>query len=377
MDPTPPAPAELSRRAEPDALKLLAGIFTGAPMLGDLLDAVPEFYMVLTRTRQIVFANKMLREHVRRGGVQSVLGLRPGEALGCAHSCKTPGGCGASEFCLDCGALSAILAGQRGAPAVEECRLTLSLTGEALDLRVFSTPLRYENELFVALAAMDISAEKRRAALEHAFFQDNGNSVAIISGSAELLCQKEPDSKIAPSLLRAAHKLLGDFEAQRDLASAERGELTAYPTPLHTHALLQELAAYYGEQRWTAGRRVVISEGSADVEMVNDRTLLGRVLGSMLKNALEACRPQETATLRCFCADGQVEFQVHNPGPMPLDVQHQVFQRSFTTKGPGRGLGTYGMKMLAERYLQGRVGFESSPEGGTTFSARFPQTVAD
>ncbi|MBK8046925.1 MAG: hypothetical protein IPK16_07250 [Anaerolineales bacterium] len=60
------------------------------------------------------------------------------------------------------------------------------------------------------------------------------------------------------------------------------------------------------------------------------------------------------------------------PGLDSADIQLQVFQRSFSTKGNGRGLGTYSMKLLTERYLQGEVGFVSTPESGTTFFARFP-----
>ncbi len=67
-----------------------------------------------------------------------------------------------------------------------------------------------------------------------------------------------------------------------------------------------------------------------------------------------------------------VAFSVHNPSFMPRSVQLQVFQRSFSTKGEGRGLGTYSMKLLSERYLGGRVDFTTSPDGGTTFIATFP-----
>jgi sensor histidine kinase regulating citrate/malate metabolism len=44
-----------------------------------------------------------------------------------------------------------------------------------------------------------------------------------------------------------------------------------------------------------------------------------------------------------------------------------LFRRSFSTKGRGRGIGTYSMKLLGEKYLKGRVWFTSSPNAGTTF----------
>jgi len=106
--------------------------------------------------------------------------------------------------------------------------------------------------------------------------------------------------------------------------------------------------------------------------MVSDRVLLLRVLCNLVKNALEASRAGETVTIGCAKQDGQIEFWVHNAGAMPRDVQLQVFQRSFSTKGQGRGLGTYSIKLLTERYLQGHVSFATSPEAGTTFRVRYP-----
>jgi sensor histidine kinase regulating citrate/malate metabolism len=58
---------------------------------------------------------------------------------------------------------------------------------------------------------------------------------------------------------------------------------------------------------------------------------------------------------------------VHNQGFIPKDVQLQIFQRSFSTKGEGRGIGTYSMKLLGEKYLKGKVRFESLDKNGTTF----------
>ncbi|MBI5240216.1 MAG: ATP-binding protein [Elusimicrobia bacterium] len=96
----------------------------------------------------------------------------------------------------------------------------------------------------------------------------------------------------------------------------------------------------------------------------------------MLKNALEASGPGDTVTLECAGRGEEAEFSVRNPQVMPPEVRRQVFQRSFSTKGKGRGLGTYGMKLLAERHLRGRVSFDSEPGAGTTFRARFPRLTA-
>ena len=60
---------------------------------------------------------------------------------------------------------------------------------------------------------------------------------------------------------------------------------------------------------------------------------------------------------------------------MTREVQLGVFQRSLSTKGSGRGLGTYSMKLLTERYLKGHVSFTSTASGGTTFTIRIPAAI--
>jgi sensor histidine kinase regulating citrate/malate metabolism len=79
----------------------------------------------------------------------------------------------------------------------------------------------------------------------------------------------------------------------------------------------------------------------------------------MLKNAFEASETCDTITANY----------------MSRDVQHQIFQRSFSTKGPGRGLGLYSMKFFSERYLKGHITFNTSKKKGTTFTASYPLTI--
>lgn len=64
---------------------------------------------------------------------------------------------------------------------------------------------------------------------------------------------------------------------------------------------------------------------------------------------------------------------MNNVGVMPQDVQSHVFTRSYSTKGAGRGLGTYSIKLITETFLRGEAGFESTAGGGTTFTVRLPR----
>ena len=114
------------------------------------------------------------------------------------------------------------------------------------------------------------------------------------------------------------------------------------------------------------GRTLVIGE-SVGARVVTDPTILKRILVNLAKNALEAIGVGATVTIWAERAGEEVMFAVRNPGTLPEEVRHQLFHRSFSTKGDGRGIGTYSVKLLGERYLRGRVEFRSGDAEGTVF----------
>ena len=110
---------------------------------------------------------------------------------------------------------------------------------------------------------------------------------------------------------------------------------------------------------------------------MTDARLLARVLGNMVKNALEATPSGGVVTVRCTNPVGQVAFSVHNESVMPEEVRLQVFHRSFSTKArAGRGIGTYSMKLFGEHYLGGSVEFASRDGEGTTFTITLPRLMS-
>jgi signal transduction histidine kinase len=136
---------------------------------------------------------------------------------------------------------------------------------------------------------------------------------------------------------------------------------------------LEQLRAFYTRHPVAWGRVIEVPE-AWEGRLVTDERLLRRVLGNMLKNALEATPVGGRVSLRCRDQGTHVMFSVHNAQVMPRDVQLQVFQRSFSTKSKlGRGVGTHSMKLLGERYLGGQVSFVSREPDGTTFTLTLPR----
>jgi signal transduction histidine kinase len=368
------APAE---RAPETRVLDLNQLLSDIPILGEILRSVPDVLLFLNEHRQIVFANDAAFCFLGIEPTLDLLGDRPGEAFHCIHAKETEGGCGTTEFCQTCGAVQAILAAQRGRPDVKECRIAIQDSWDALDLKISTVPFEYDGEKFTICALQDISDEKRRRALERTFFHDVLNTAGGLQGYTELLLESEPEEmpEVATSVRKISQLLIEEIEAQRSLMAAEANQLSVKLGELQTNEIIEELAVVYRRHEVAKGKTITLAAESETVAFQSDYTLLSRVLGNMLKNALEATSAGENVTIGARRDADQVELWVSNPGFMPRDVQLQVFQRSFSTKGQGRGIGTYSIRLLVTRYLHGTVDFTSSQEQGTTFRVRLPRDI--
>jgi signal transduction histidine kinase len=179
------------------------------------------------------------------------------------------------------------------------------------------------------------------------------------------------------TLERSARSLLDEIVAQRQLTSAEAGELELEMRHVDSVALLGEIAEAMRYHDVGVDRRVEVSPDSERFSFETDPTLIRRAIVNLVKNGLEAIKAGEAVTLGARMAekgDGVV-FEVHNPGVIPRDVLLQLFRRSFSTKGAGRGLGTYSVRLLVEEYLHGSVTVTSTRSTGTVFRLEVPNAT--
>lgn len=360
------------QRAPRDVLMDQASIVGAQEVLTRLFDAVNDLVVILNAQRQIVFANSHFLKLLGMHDLSPLLGQRPGEALHCLRACEAPGGCGTSEFCSACGAVNAILTSQAGREDVRECRISTE-TGDSLDLLVRATPIDLSGQRFTVFAVSDISHEKRRRILERIFFHDLLNTAVGVQMMSELVTKSAATGgETRQALVDCVHLMMDQITEQRDLMAAEALELAVRPCEVDVRELLADMVQIQRSSPAGRDKQVELSPQCFAGRIHIDIALLARVLGNMIKNALEACPSAQTVTVGSVQLDGGVEFFVHNPGVMPRDVQLQLFQRSFSTKGTGRGLGTYSIRLLTERYLKGRVSFTSDDASGTTFRAWYP-----
>jgi signal transduction histidine kinase len=344
----------------------------------EILDSCPYVAIVLNDRRQIVFFNRALVSLAGPVEESALFGRRFGQAVQFDHAFEG-GGCGTTEACRTCGAFLAVEEGLMGFSSTKECRLIRNVDGATdwLDVRVSVSPIVVGGERFAACFVRDISHEKRKEALERIFFHDILNSasgVELLASALKSMVEGDASS-FAGQIGACANQLVEEIQSQQQLVSAERDELAVSVVSLTTGSVIRNVVEAAGGNALTQNRAVRVAADSHDVTIESDPSILRRVLRNMLINALEASHPGETIEVGCCDFGDDVEFWVHNPGVMPEPVRVQIFQRSFSTKGAGRGLGTYSIKLLSERYLKGAVTFRSAKPEGTRFLARYPKRL--
>jgi K+-sensing histidine kinase KdpD len=339
----------------------------------DILAAISGITAILDKNRQIIYANEDFLNLVGISSIDKILGKRPGEAVACVHSGEMPSGCGTSEACSVCGAVNAILESQStGKKSVKEARISTIKDAKLInwDLQVTSAPVTIRDKTYYVFTVQDISNEKRRHNLERIFFHDILNSAGSLNGLLTLL-KDGTDPEEARELIdiseEASRNLIEEIMLHRQIRSAESGDLSVTPEQINPVELLRSAVGKILHHEIAQGKRVEFVDHSEGKEICTDRILLQRVLINLLKNAFEATEAGGIVNAEVATIPSGIRFLIRNDSEMPKDVQLQMFQRSFSTRGKGRGIGTYSIKLLTENYLKGKVGFTSSGAEGTTF----------
>jgi len=339
------------------------------------LNTVSGSVAVVNDCHQLVFCNNAFLDAAGIAALDEVQGLRLGEAFPCTHTREGKHGCGSSEYCSQCGALRATQFGFEGCHAVQDCVISRDNDETIIwDLRICAAPLLIEECRFVVLSLQDTTHEKRRRSLEHIFFHDILNTVGGMKSVLDCLCDDVPQElkNDAELLQDLTSRLIDEIVSQKQLLAAESNDLTLNITPLRTRDVLRAACEAFGASIHAREKEIVVDHDMSDTIIYSDFALLRRVLGNMLKNALEASPRGGQVAMGCRVEQTEIVFWVKNTGYIPKVVQLKIFNRTFSTKGEGRGFGTYGIRLLTERYLGGRVDFDSGEASGTIFRVRLP-----
>ena len=301
------APAE---RCSQEQVKRQHLTLAGLPLVRDLIESMP-MTLILNKERQIVFGNQAFTTFLgldsmdQADGSERILGLRFGEAVGCIRAYLTAGGCGTTPFCQTCCVINSILDSQMmGKPDARNGQLNYTLEdGQtlSLDIRVWSRPTEVDGVDFTLLTVVEISSDKRRAALERIFCHDVLNTAGNIKGLVDLMVQtdmpEEESREMTALVSESADQLLDELSAQRILCSAEGGDLKVESQQLQSLEVLSQIVHQFHSSSVTKDKPVVVDELAESFTFVSDPVLLRRVLINLSKNALSAAPDRKSTRL--------------------------------------------------------------------------------
>jgi signal transduction histidine kinase len=340
---------------------------TGLDSLNEgLADLVTDAVFVFDQRGRLQARNRVFQEKFGPSG-GAACGVPVCEALGCAFA-EGDDPAGRSAACEYCGWRQAAAEAAQGARAERECRL-LTRSGCAHDLL-----LRAARQGDRAVCAVrDLYEAKRLRVLERAVFHDVLNHGVGIRGLSEMADLTDPEqlaeymSLIQSSSMRMVDQMLW----LRTLRGAEQGSLTPCASPAEAVALLGDVVARFRED--AESRHVTIDvRCEPEWAVETDGELARLALGALLQNALEASRRGDQIRVAGEPSGALAVFRIASPAQLPDAVRAQLFMRSFSTKGAGRGVGVYGAKLVVEQFLGGRLWFDGAPAEGAVFGVTVP-----
>ena len=345
--------------------------------LQDILNSNTHISAILNHKRQVVLSNQHLFAASGLDDLDRVLGALPGDAMGCIHSTEN-NGCGNSDSCRYCGIVNTIRESQKfGKRVSNECRITIRIQGKLVfhDFRVVCAPLSFNGEPCTFMNLIDISHEKRNQMLENVFFHDIMNRLGGLHGIVQMIRSenKQPELEEYIDVLDIIGELvIEDIQTQRFLKAAENANLILNFREQSSYEIVESVRKQISFHPGLKNRQMVVCTDCADFTIKTDGALLKRILLNMAKNAMEASPDKGIVKISCGIKSNTASFAVNNAGTIEEEIKLQIFQRSFSTKGHGRGLGTYSMKLFGENYLKGKVFFRTNEKQGTTFSIELP-----
>ena len=212
---------------------------------------------------------------------------------------------------------------------------------------------------------------KARYLQERFFFHDFMNTISIIKSSVEILDEYSnlvDREQYLTAIQSGIDNLIQEIQIQQEIRLAEQGQLVVNLVTIESVPFLRDLKESFSAMAVMQNKTIVIDAKSDDCSLVSDFTILRRILSNMIKNALEAIRPDESITIGCSIENSSSNplIWVHNSGVIPEEIQMRIFKDLAVSKGARRGLGTYSMKLLS-RYINCNVGFTSTDTYGTKF----------
>jgi len=140
---------------------------------------------------------------------------------------------------------------------------------------------------------------------------------------------------------------------------------------------LTELGTLLAPQARRQGVELRSEMPETPVVLVGYKDRLKQSFLNVAVNALEALPTGGTVSLQMTVRGQEVLVRITDDGPgIPPDVLARIYERDFTTKGTGSGIGLFVARALVEMHA-GEIKVESSEGRGTSVEVRLPVVARD
>ena len=284
--------------------------------------------------------------------------ISPGDLLKCQNALHSKG-CGCHANCSKCALRNMVSKSLETETKMNaDVKLLLDKNNQ-FDFKAISTPIFDEGKKYAIVLLIDLTTDNRELMMERIFFHD----VINLAGAMNTLvdCVENSNREEMMAVIKdVSSQLMEELTSQKNLIYAQKGILETHNSILIAKETLQKI---HEELSKVAMNRfsvnLIVDTQLSDEQIEEDPVLLHRVLLNMIKNACEASRPGEYVIIGGYSTDDRVVFSVHHNGVIPDDIKSHKFINGNSSKGAGRGLGTYSIKLLGENYLNGKVWFTS------------------
>jgi signal transduction histidine kinase len=162
-----------------------------------------------------------------------------------------------------------------------------------------------------------------------------------------------------------------------DLQKMETGTMTFDLQTIELGTFLDRAIAANRAYARELGVTLVLGRATRSARVRADADRLTQVMSNLLSNAAKFSPPHRPVVVEAIRQGGMVRISVHDDGPgVPVKFRRRVFQKFAQAASPtvrgGSGLGLSISKAIVER-MGGRIAFESSRHGGTTFFFDLPE----
>lgn len=346
------------------------------PIMNTLLESAAGLLIVLNEDRQIVAINHAFLKASGIKNIDDVLGFRLGECLHCAHAFDKPNGCGTTEACVSCGAAIAMMTAiVDDKPDEKICALVTDEDNvtKNLCLLIQAKPIVSQGSRWILIYAKDVTKEHFWMNMEKVFFHDINNVLTTVFGNIQLLQTQYPDNTEIENTLLGCERLIQEIRLQKAYSENRQEGFRVHRQRIPIRRIETDLRLMIGQHRAIKDIIFLQNWPKAAIDIETDPLLVSRVIGNMVINACEASQTGDSVRLDATVSENDICFNVWNNSEIDPKIRPRIFQKHFSTKfGPGRGLGTYSMKLLGEQFLGGQISFSTGESTGTTFSFCLP-----